>query len=165
MNDLYWLFSQLKKGEVESFHSRSKVSMGLCMCACVCVYTHAHVSLEKVIWQIKAWSSKWVIPTDFLWFWLHENMVSPCLLSSPATIFWKTYWSGKHLCWPTNKVLQTFPTCILTANSSGILESKVNILSYLKAQIPRLCMALKCASLALAVRKVLCLQFVLVFQV
>lgn len=134
-NTLFWLFSQLKKDEVDNFHSRSvHVYVLMCMCtsACLCVSGEGKLT-------------NWVMLTDLFFFFVCVwfNYMSTgfflCLLYSLGTIFGKAYWFGKHLYRPTNKALQSFPTCILTGNSSWTLEWKVNILCYLKAEIPLTC--------------------------
>lgn len=156
MNVLAGLFSQLKKGGSRQFPSQKRVNM--------CVWAHIiWVFLEKVSWEGKAWSSRRISPTDFLWLHgrLYRDKVFPC--PCLAATFGKAYWSLKHLYWPTNKTaLQAFPACILTANISWTLEWKVNILCYLKAEIPGLLVALKWAFLPLALHKVMHLQPVLV---
>lgn len=156
MNNFSWLFCQLKKGGSEQFPSQKMTS--------VCVHAHVCVFLEKVSQEGKAWSSGRIPPTPLSEFLrlcgqLHRVTVSPCLISSLGAMFGKAYWSWKHLYRPTNKTaLQAFPTCILSANISWTLEWKVNILCYLKAEIPGLLVALKWAFLALALHKVTRLQ-------
>lgn len=126
------LFCQIKKDKVDNFHSRS-VCVYVLLCACSQV--HALVSLEKIGWQTKSHSYRFF----FLWFNYMRTRFFLCPLYSLGTIFGKAYWFGKHLYRPTNKALHSFPMCILAANSSWTLEWKVNILCYLKAEIPLIC--------------------------